>query len=215
MLAPMLALALALLLVTGPASATTLPGEPVSLQVQASQKRAEKAFAKGDYERAHWHYRTVLAPAGDKYAHYMLGYLHEHGLGVPRDPARALAWYRLAAERDYELLLTAYEALAADIGADDEKRADRVFDTLRARYGDRTLLTRAIKRNERNLGRRTGTQTGGYTGPLYIIQPLKMGKIESGERYYDALEARIELQYRNLERLGGEVQIGELELIDP
>lgn len=208
-------LIVALSLTTGPAVATTLPGEPVSLQVQASQKRAEKAFAKGDYERAHWHYRTVLAPAGDKYAHYMLGYLHEHGLGVPRDPARALAWYRLAAERDYELLVTAYEGLAANIRADDRKRAGRVFGSLRERYGDRTLLTRAIKRNERNLRRRTGTRTGGYAGPLYIVQPLKMGMIEPGERYYDALERRIELQYQSLERLGGDVQLGELELIDP
>lgn len=208
---PGVLLAIVLLVAAGPATATTLPGEPVSLQVRYAQERAERAFEKGDYDRAHWHYQTVLAPAGDKYAHYMLGYLHEQGLGVPRDPARALAWYRLAAERDYELLVRAYETLAADIGPDQRERAEDVFEELRERYGDRTLLTRAIQRNERNLRRRTGTNTGGYTGPLFIIEPLKMGRVSSGESYYEALEARIEMQ---TELLGGSVELGELELID-
>ena len=34
-------------------------------------------------------YREELAPLGDKYAQYMIGYMHEHGKGVDKDPAVA------------------------------------------------------------------------------------------------------------------------------
>ncbi len=57
------------------------------------------AAQKGDYAaaRAQW---QPLAEGGHRDAQFNLGLLHENGLGVPRDGARAAHWYRLAAEQD-------------------------------------------------------------------------------------------------------------------
>lgn len=70
---------------------TTLPGEPVTQSVRNLQRKADRAFEEGDYERAYRVFRNKLARKGDKHAHYMIGHLYEHGLGVPKDPARAVA----------------------------------------------------------------------------------------------------------------------------
>ena len=50
---------------------------------------AEAARAAGFFRRA--------AERGNALAEYDFGYCYEHGLGVPRDPAQAHAWYRRAA----------------------------------------------------------------------------------------------------------------------
>lgn len=188
---------------------TTLPGEAPSALVLAAQERADKAFAAGDYDRARWQYEKVLVPAGDKYAQYMLGFLHLHGLGVDADRARAFAWYRLAAERRYEPLVAARDELAAALTDAERARADALFAEIEPRYGDRELLTRAIRRDQRLLRERTGSRTGGYMGPLTIYLPN--GMTLDGDEWYRMIERRIEFR---LELLGGRVEFGELELID-
>lgn len=40
-----------------------------------------------------------LAKSGDVNAAYNLAVIHQHGDGVPKNPAEALKWYRFAAER--------------------------------------------------------------------------------------------------------------------
>ena len=40
-------------------------------------------------------------PQGDAGAEFCLGWMYENGLGVTRDCAEALKWYRLAADQDY------------------------------------------------------------------------------------------------------------------
>ncbi len=198
-----------LLLVADAAAATTLPGEIPSIQVFSSQKRAEKAFDAGHYERAHWHYLKVLAPAGDKYAHYMLGHMNEHGLGVPRDPARALAWYALSAERKSDLLSANYRRLLGELDASQHAQALAIHEGLLERYGDRTLLAQAIKRDEFSLRMKTGTRTGADVAPMRILLPS--GRTVEGNRYYDHIEERIEFR---TQLLGGTVTLRELELID-
>lgn len=193
----------------GQVPAVTLPGKPISPQVTFSQTRAEKAFHKEDFDSAHWHYLKVLAPAGDKYAQYMLGYLNEHGLGVPRNKARAMAWYGLAAERGGAPLEATYERLAGQLSTDDRERAVEIYSELNERYGDRSLFTKEIKLVQRNLRRRTGTRTGASNGPLFILRPD--GRFESGEKYYNNLEARIEFM---TEQLSGTVTLRELKLIE-
>jgi peptidoglycan hydrolase-like protein with peptidoglycan-binding domain len=56
------------------------------------------AFKRGDYAAAH---REFLAPAAEGRAapQFNLGFLYHHGLGVDKDPARAVEWYRKAAEQ--------------------------------------------------------------------------------------------------------------------
>jgi TPR repeat protein len=88
-----------------------------TLSVQA---KAEEFFARGDFRRAYVIYLSDLAPIGDKYAQYMLGFMFGGGLGVDQDPALASAWYRLAAERGEpaEFLAIRDESLAQLDAAD-------------------------------------------------------------------------------------------------
>jgi TPR repeat protein len=56
-----------------------------TLSVQA---KAEELFEREDYRRAHIIYLKDLAPIGDKYAQYMLGFMTASGLGVEQDAVR-------------------------------------------------------------------------------------------------------------------------------
>jgi TPR repeat protein len=81
----------------GSAAAPASRAEPV---VPISKDPATAAFNRGDYATAA---RLVRADAlkGDANAQKNLGYLYAEGLGVPRDPAQALAWYQKAADQGY------------------------------------------------------------------------------------------------------------------
>jgi len=57
---------------------------------------AGAAHARGDYA-TEYKLLVPLAKAGDSNAEYNLGVLYMKGLGVAKDPARALRWYRKAA----------------------------------------------------------------------------------------------------------------------
>ena len=52
-----------------------------------------------EYERAFMIYEKELAPLGDKYAQYMVGYMYLNAQSVLQDKISALAWFRIAAER--------------------------------------------------------------------------------------------------------------------
>ena len=58
------------------------------------------AFQNKDYASALREWRTS-ADRGDSQAQNALGFLYEHGFGVPANPAEALKWYRKAAEQGY------------------------------------------------------------------------------------------------------------------
>ena len=75
----------------------SFPGGETDRATLRTQERVEELYVSEAYERAYFIYRNELAPKGDKYAQYMIGYMHFAGTGVPEDPAKALAWYRFAA----------------------------------------------------------------------------------------------------------------------
>ncbi len=54
------------------------------------QRKVDQLFERGDYERAYFIYRNELAPAGDKYAQYMVGFMHLTGMGIDEDPVAAV-----------------------------------------------------------------------------------------------------------------------------
>lgn len=191
---------------------TTLPGEPVTRTVRNLQRKADRAFERGDYGRAHRLYLNKLAPRGDKHAHYMIGILNEHGLGVPRDPVRAVAWYSVAAERGATEAGVVGARLLETLSATEREQADELFAELLARYGDWRLHVEAVRRDMRELRRRTGSYLGSYSGPMLVAFPSNSFRgLETGEQFYGALEARIEAR---LQLLGGNVTLGQFELID-
>lgn len=73
------------------------------------------------------------ARQGDITAQYWMGYLHEYGLkGLPKDPAAALEFYRLAAEQGYERAKLGVERLSAKTEGDapDPARGEKNAATI-------------------------------------------------------------------------------------
>jgi len=72
------------------------PGGDASRNILKAQEKADSYFAKGKFDKAMLIYRDELAPVGDKYSQYMIGYMYLAGKGVQEDAIMASAWYRLA-----------------------------------------------------------------------------------------------------------------------
>jgi TPR repeat protein len=120
------------------------PGAPTDSRTLKVQERVEGIFLSGDYGRALLIYEKELAPLGDKYAQYMVGFMHLTGKGVRKNPAEALAWYRLAAERGEGPLIKARDALRESLQPAELERADARFAELWQSHGDRKLLLELI-----------------------------------------------------------------------
>jgi TPR repeat protein len=62
-------------------------------------EHAERAFRNGNDQTAVWQFNR-LADQNNPVAQYWLGHMTELGLGVPRDPGKAIDLYKKAAARD-------------------------------------------------------------------------------------------------------------------
>lgn len=166
------------------------PGEPVDQQTRAIQERVESVYESGDFERALLIYEKELAPIGDKYAQYMVGYMHLNAQGVPQDRAEALAWFRLAAERGEPLLEQMRDDLGAGLSAEEIAESDRMFVDLWRSMGDRALVMELIRRDMRILQAQTGTRIPGSpsSGPSLILRPSGESL---GPNFYPELMSRL------------------------
>ena len=72
----------------------------LSSPASAGWDEALTALNAGDYEIA-LHELQALHEEGYARADHIIAMMHHHGLGVPRDHAKASAWYLMAAERGY------------------------------------------------------------------------------------------------------------------
>jgi len=59
----------------------------------SNRDEADQAFAQGNYSQAFKLYEP-LAVAGDKSSQTQLGWMYEHGKGVPQDYTQAFSWYQ-------------------------------------------------------------------------------------------------------------------------
>jgi len=121
------------------------PGAKPDRRILKTQQKVDSLFEKGDFERAYFIYREELAPLGDKYAQYMVGYMTLVGKGVPSDLIAGSAWYRLAAERgDSSFQQASNEVLHL---LDDEQRqlSDRRYIELRRDYSDAMIVAGLIE----------------------------------------------------------------------
>jgi TPR repeat protein len=91
------------------------PGARLVAEGKRSYDAGQYASALSKYEAA--------ARWADKFAQFNIGVMHLQGKGTPFDPARALAWFQLAAERDYPMMVTMVEDL--DDMVDEETRNAR------------------------------------------------------------------------------------------
>ena len=160
-------------------------------------------YAAGDYERALLIYEKELAPIGDKYAQYMVGYMHLNAEGTPQDKSGALAWFRLAAERGEPLLAEVRDQLLSEMTPDEVAVSDRIFLELWKSMGDRALLMELIRRDMRTLRGQTGTRIPGSASSSPTTIYKISGEIVGPDFYRDIrnrlavridyLDARVEI----------------------
>ena len=167
------------------------PGSPVDRATMRLGERVEELFDQKEYERAFFIYRNELAPIGDKYAQYMVGFMYETGTWVDEDPILASAWYRLAAERGYEEFEQVRDALLNGFTDVDQARSDTLYLQLRREYSDVVLLLRLVEQDLDAMTARTGSRLSGGTGPVTIVDP-RAGSSVSGDEYFRRLRSRIE-----------------------
>ena len=136
----------------------------------AIQDKVERIFDAGEFERAFFIYRNELAPLGDKYAQYMVGFMYHTGLGGEEDSVSAAAWYQLAAERGTREFVVIRDRLLNVMYQDDADLSRVQYRELRLRYCDLAVLLSSIKRNMKELQGRTGSHLGDQSSPVTVIE---------------------------------------------
>lgn len=121
------------------------PGQRADKSIVKTQSKADSLLEKEKYERAFFIYRNDLAPIGDKYAQYIIGYMYLTGKGVEENFSTAAAWYRLAAERGNQNFVSAHNQLFAALNDEQRAKTEEVFIALRNDLGDATMVMRLIE----------------------------------------------------------------------
>ena len=173
------------------------PGDAVDSRTLDTRRQVEELYSRGAFQRALLIYEKELAPIGDKYAQYMVGYMHLAGQGVPKDSATALAWYRLAAERGEPPLVKARDALQRKLGPDELARANDRFLELWQQYGDRKLLLELIA-DDLAILRERNASTLSEPAPRASIVSGYFGS-EGGEGFYERVRERLDRRMQYLE----------------
>jgi len=168
----------------------------------ATQEKVGILFDAGDFERAFFIYRNELAPVGDKYAQYMVGYMYLTGMGVKEDPVLASAWYRLAAERRTPEFTSVRDQLLRNLDEDQMRRSDTEYLQLRIEYCDLAVLLSSVKRNLREVeatrsGSRVQTETNAMT-----LTAARSGRAQSGSDYYGLLHSQLEARLKLMQEIG-------------
>lgn len=184
----------------------SFPGIPLNSKTLRVQEQADEVYERTDYKRAFFIYRHELAPIGDKYGQYMVGYMYLTGKGVAEDRVAASAWYRLAAERHIKEFVTATDRLMAQLAASEKARSDELFLQLRKEYGDLSLLMRELRKDYETLRARTGSRLSSGSSPMLVVAPN--GSAQSGSNYYGRVQKRIQ------SRLDYIANHTEIEIID-
>jgi hypothetical protein len=183
------------------------PGAPADERTLRAQDRVEELYERGEYARALMICKEDLAPKGDKYAQYTIGFMHLAGQGVPPDNASALAWYRLAAERGDPALVRARDNLFRQMSPEKIEESNRIFADLWRDMGDSRILLRLIRSDIETLKSRTGSRIpGASSSPLAVIDVSGNGV---SERYYDTIQERLKTR---LKYLKSNVRIIDIDL---
>ncbi len=176
---------MALWLCAGSATAgDPFPGYVPDQRMVKTQQRVDKLFEKGHYDRALVIYRDELAPLGDKFAQYMVGYMHLTGAGVEEDAVVAGAWYQLAAERGNPKFVSINDALHGLLNEEQQLRSEALFTELMLEMGDVAIVSKLVGEDLRELaGRRAAL------GPFDFLADRGEGSVNAS--YYRVVRDRI------------------------
>jgi len=190
-------------------STSSLLDMPVDAKTLRVFSQAEEVYERTDYDRAFFIFRNELAPIGDKYGQYMVGFMYLTGKGVEEDRIKASSWYRLAAERGTKAYVRVAEQVIATLDSAQLAESDRLFIELRKEFGDLVLVRNAIRKDMELLSRRTGSRISKTTSPTTIVAVGRPGVTQSGDDYYGQIEKRIE---DRLEYIASRVDIDIIDL---
>ncbi len=186
----------------------SFPGGKTDRATLRAQEHVEELYQSASYERAYFIYRNVLAPIGDKYAQYMIGYMHFTGAGIVEDAAIALAWYRLAAERGEPVIEAARDELKKTLSPAQVARADGIYATLKAEMSDQVLVYKLVQ-EDLDLLRSKANRIGSMSASPTLIIHRRYGYI-SGAQYYQMIKKRLAVR---LSFLKSQVEI--IDVDDP
>lgn len=175
-----------------------------------------RSYRAGQFTSALTKYEDAARWA-DKFAQFNIGVMHLKGQGTEFDPVRALAWFQLAAERGYPMMVSMVEDLEAQLEAVDRRRAERIrIEELEPEYGDAVAIERTQRRMERNRRQATGSRLG-FAGFLRVIDGNGFSR-DGGEFYAEEkwdFRSVVALETQQMREIGdGRVQLRELELDD-
>lgn len=140
----------------------SMSGTIIDARTLSIQEKVEGLFAAGKYQRAHFIYLHELAPIGDKYAQYMLGFMYEHGVGVDKDAVEASAWYRIAAERGKQEFVEIRDSSLDWLSDEERAQSDARYLELKLEYADAAVMYRLVSTNyDRLMEVPTGTRIPG------------------------------------------------------
>jgi hypothetical protein len=105
-------------------------------------------------------YFDVGAYYADKLSQLSIGLMHLNGEGTPKDPAMALAWFEIAAERGYPNFVATRDRLRATLDPAQLSRSARIREQLAARYGDAVAKPRMVAELRQGQMQMTGSRTG-------------------------------------------------------
>ena len=181
---------------------------PVDVRTLRVQNQAEEVYVRTDYKRAFFIYRNELAPIGDKYGQYMVGFMYLTGKGMEEDRLAASAWYRLAAERGTKEFVRARDQLMGTLDEAQRAESDELFVNLRQEYGDLVLLAQAIRKDYEELRARTGSRLSADSSSVTILELNSTSPRVSGTEYYGRIERRMKA------RLAYVAKHTDIEIID-
>ena len=190
------------------ASSQTHPSFPGG-EIDRATLRTQELYVSRSYDRAYFIYRNELAPRGDKYAQYMIGYMHFTGVGVPEDPSVALAWYRLAAERGEPVIEVARDQIQEALSPEQVAAADGLFAELRAELSDRVLIYALVQKDLDILRYSAGRGPSKGSGAMLVID-RRYGYM-SGAQYYETIRKRLTAR---LTYLKGQVDVVDVEGVE-
>ena len=191
-------------------STSSFPNMPVDAKTLRVQSQAEEVYLRTDYKRAFFIYRNELAPIGDKYGQYMVGFMYLTGKGIAEDRVTASAWYRLAAERRTKEFVRVRDQIMATLSDVQRAESDLQYIELRKQYGDLMLLAKAIREDYEELrSPRTGSRLSGVSSPAFVVGINSSGAARSGSDYYGRIERRMKAR---IEYIVKHTEIGIIDL---
>ena len=188
------------------------PGTTPNYRTLKTQERAATFYTNGNYSQSLKIYAQELAPIGDKYAQYMVGFMHLAGQGVARNLEAALAWYGLAAERQTEEFVSSRNKLRALLKKSQIEYSDILLKELKRTIGDKALIIPLIRQDIEKLESRTGSRVRANSIMLFKIYMSGRGSHSDGTIADQQTRAQIRARMKFLQH---HITTGEDTEIEP